>query len=355
MQALVVTPGEAHSTRVEDVPAVVPADGQVLLRTLEVGVCGTDREISEGLFGVAPEGEDRLVLGHEFLGVVEQDGNGFSRGDLVTGTVRRSCRQCLACEEGAPDACLTGRYVERGITRLHGYASELVAESPDQLIPIPRDLGRLGVLAEPSSICARGIRHALAVAGRQPWSKQRALVIGPGAIGMLATYLLRLEGFDTWTIGRGPTDSPKADLVRAAGAEYVSSQDTPAARLAEEIGGFDMIIEAAGDAQLMLDTLGLLRRNGVACLLGIDGHEKKICIDGPVLAVDSILQNRALIGSVNANRVDWEAAVDGLAKIRDRWPDALDAFVSLRTPPDRFEDAFSHRGVKATLEFSRLD
>jgi len=73
MEALVVTPGEAGSARVADVPAARPEPGQVTLRTLEVGVCGTDREISDGLFGRAPEGDDHLILGHELLGEVVED------------------------------------------------------------------------------------------------------------------------------------------------------------------------------------------------------------------------------------------------------------------------------------------
>src|SRR3954451_16815583 len=153
MQALVTHPGAARSTRVEEVPAVEARQGELLLRTLEVGVCGTDREIAEGLFGVAPEGEETLVLGHEMLGVVERDGHGFSRGDLVAATVRRSCGHCFACEEGAPDACDTGDYFERGITGLHGFSSELVAEAPETLVAVPASLGRLVVLAEPASIC----------------------------------------------------------------------------------------------------------------------------------------------------------------------------------------------------------
>jgi threonine dehydrogenase-like Zn-dependent dehydrogenase len=167
-------------------------EGEVLVRTLEVGVCGTDREISKGLFGVAPEGEQLLVLGHEALAVVEQDGYGFTRGELVTATVRRSCGHCIACAEGYPDSCLSGDYSERGITRLHGYDRELVAEDPKQLIAIPKSLGRLGVLAEPASICERALRHARAIGDRQPWQLERALVIDAGAIGLLMTYLLPL-------------------------------------------------------------------------------------------------------------------------------------------------------------------
>src|SRR5206468_6889147 len=171
-------------------------------RVLEVGVCGTDREMSEGLFGVSANG--RLVIGHEMLGVVDEGGHGFSRGDLVSATVRRSCGHCFACAEGAPDSCLTGDYVERGITRLDGFARELVIEDPAQLVAIPRSLGRLGVLAEPASICERALRHARTIGGRQPWQLERALVIGAGAIGLLTTYLLRLANVEVWTASLEP-------------------------------------------------------------------------------------------------------------------------------------------------------
>jgi threonine dehydrogenase-like Zn-dependent dehydrogenase len=76
MKALVAEPGVAHSTRVEDIDE--PKGEGVLLRMLEVGVCGTDREISEGEFGVAPDGGKQLVIGHESLAEVARDGHGFS-------------------------------------------------------------------------------------------------------------------------------------------------------------------------------------------------------------------------------------------------------------------------------------
>jgi threonine dehydrogenase-like Zn-dependent dehydrogenase len=349
MQALVVRPGEAHTTRVADVPQPPVRGGEVALRTLEVGVCGTDREISEGIFGVAPEGDDLLVLGHEFLGAVERDGHGFTRGDLVTAIVRRSCSHCLACSEGAPDSCLTGDYNERGITRLHGFARELVAEDPAQLIGIPRSLGRLGVLAEPTSICERGIRHARSIGGRQPWELQRALVIGAGAIGMLSTYLLRLAGLEVWTAARSHADDPRAELVAASGARYVSTAEQPLTSLREEVGGFDLVVEATGDAQVMVDSIAMLRRSGVACLLGIDPRHRPVELDGRVIGVDAILENRVVFGSVNANRMDWAAAVESLDRARVRWPDVLQEFVGLRVSLDRFAEAFEHKGVKATL------
>jgi glucose 1-dehydrogenase len=341
MQGLVVQPGTAGSARVGEVPDARAAANEVLLRVLEVGVCGTDREISHGIFGAAPEGEKLLVLGHESLSVVEQDGHGFTRGDHVTATVRRSCHHCIACEQGEPDSCLTGDYSERGITRLDGFARELVAEDATQLIPIPRSLGRLGVLAEPSSVCARAIRHARAIGNRQPWQLQRALVIGAGAVGMISTFLLRLEGLDVWTASLEPSNA----LVEAIGAHYVPTGSGDL----ESLGGFDLVVECAGDAQTMANSLGLLRRSGVACLLGIDPRKQQVSLDGPTIGVDAVLENRVLFGSVNAQRQDWVAAVDGLARAHERWPDELAQLVSLRVPLDRFAEAFDHRGGKATL------
>jgi glucose 1-dehydrogenase len=339
MQALVTRPGEAHSTRVDEVPA--PTGDGVLLRVLEVGVCGTDREISEGLFGKAASEGAELVLGHELLAVVERDAHGFAHGDLVTATVRRSCRRCVSCEEGSPDSCLTGDYSERGITRLDGFARELVVEDPAQVIAVPATLGRLGVLAEPTSVCARAIRHSLAIGGRQPWQLERALVIGAGAVGMLSTLLLRLEGIEVWTASLEPSN----DFVDAVGAHYVATGSVAL----DELGGFDLVIEAAGNAQLMADALGLLRRSGVACLLGIDPRKQTVGIDGPTLALDTILENRVLFGSVNSRREDWLAGVAALDEARTRWPEALEAFVGLRVPLDRFNEAFAFRGGKATL------
>jgi hypothetical protein len=103
---------------------------------------------------------------------------------------------------------------------------------------------------------------------------------------------------------------------------------------------------------MMVEAMQALRRNGVACLLGLDAHAHQIALDGTLLGVDFVIQNRVVFGSVNAHRVDWTTAVDSLESMRERWPDAMEQLVGLRVEPDRFSDAFGYRGVKATLQFS---
>jgi threonine dehydrogenase-like Zn-dependent dehydrogenase len=345
MQALVVTPGVDGSATVAEMPAPRPGPGELLVRPLEVGVCGTDREIAEGLFGIAPPGEERLILGHEVLARVAEGGHGFAAGDLVTATVRRSCGHCHACGEGAPDACSTGDYSEHGITRLHGFAAELAVVPAEHLIAVPEALRDVGVLAEPASICARAVRHALAVGSRQPWAPRRALVFGAGAIGMLCTYLLRLEGLDVTTTALEPAGSGKAQLVEASGATYLASSGG----LPEDPDGFDLVIVAAASADLSINVLRLLRRSGVALLLGVDARDRDVTVPGPAIGLDMILGNHAILGSVNANVVDWRAAMAGLEAARARWPGALERCVGLRTDLGDFARAFAFGGVKATV------
>jgi glucose 1-dehydrogenase len=343
MKALVVEPGRAGSARVADMP-VAAGDHEVSVRVLEVGVCGTDREIVHGLFGIAPDGEDLLVLGHEVLGVVERDGHGFLRGDLVSATVRRACGRCVACAEGSPDGCLTGAYLERGITRLHGFARELVSEDPAQLVLVPRELERLGVLVEPASDCVRALRHARSIRDRLPGQLRRALVTGAGTIGTLVTYLLRLDGVDVVTASR----EASRPIVEASGARYVSTAGTDL----EDLGTFDLVVECAGDAHLTAAALRLLDRSGVTCILGIDGRDQTVPVDGRTLGIDFVLENRVLFGSVNARRSDWDDAVTSLDAMRRRWPDALEQLIALRVPLDRFEEALAFPDGKATLVLS---
>jgi Zn-dependent alcohol dehydrogenase len=108
MRALTVRPGRANSTRLEEIPEPPRSDGSILVRARALGMCGTDREIVSGEYGWAPPGEDRLVLGHESLGVVEEapSGSGFAAGDLVVGIVRRPDPvPCPACAAGEWDMC----------------------------------------------------------------------------------------------------------------------------------------------------------------------------------------------------------------------------------------------------------
>src|SRR5438552_17955551 len=92
MKAVVVTPGQAGSGRLADVPKPQPKPGEVLVRVHEIGIDGTDAEILEGQYGEAPPGDDYLIIGHESLGRVETVTDGaedLAPGDWAVAMVRR--------------------------------------------------------------------------------------------------------------------------------------------------------------------------------------------------------------------------------------------------------------------------
>ncbi len=352
ISAVLVTPGTPGSARIGSVPEPTISGDELLVETLEVGVCGTDRTIVAGKYGSPPPGREHLVLGHEVVGRVRSGGHGFEEGDVVAATLRRGCGECENCAHGEVDACSTGRFTERGIVGLDGFAAEVFAEEPKNLLPVPSQLDRLGVLSEPMSVAERGWRHSLYVGQRQGWEPQRAIVLGVGAIGLLSVCLLRLSGIETWALARRGIDSERAELVRATGAKYVSSRDTPLTELAKEMGGADLILEAAGSAELAAEAITSLAPNGVLCLRGITPRPDQITVPADLLTGEIVVKNKTVIGSTNAAPVDWRQATSDLRTIHGRWPEVLERLVGLRVDPSDFAAALAYPGVKATIRFA---
>src|SRR5262245_43191499 len=120
MRAVAVFPAERKLRLVDHPAPAIERDTDVHLRILDVGVCGTDREIARFDYGTPPPGSPYLVIGHESLSQVIDVGDEVSSvapGQLVVTTVRRPCDRpdCPACRMGRQDFCVTGRFSERGI------------------------------------------------------------------------------------------------------------------------------------------------------------------------------------------------------------------------------------------------
>ena len=141
MRAVAVFPGDRTVKVTEHPEPRIERDTDVLLEILDVGVCGTDREIARFEYGLPPPGSPYLVIGHESLAEVVEVGAAVDRvrpDDLVVVTVRRPCGRpdCPACRVGRQDFCVTGDFTERGIKGAHGYLTERVVE--EERRPRPR-------------------------------------------------------------------------------------------------------------------------------------------------------------------------------------------------------------------------
>src|SRR6056297_972250 len=153
MQAVALRRGSSSPELVEK-PRPVPDAGEALVRTLRVGVDGTDHEILAGHHGDFPADDDHLVLGHEAVGVVaDPNGTRLEAGDVVVPTVRRRPNgENAYFERGEPDYAPDGQYVERGIVGAHGFMAEYFTSPAESLVEIPDSLAELGFLVEPASI-----------------------------------------------------------------------------------------------------------------------------------------------------------------------------------------------------------
>src|SRR5277367_2159738 len=223
MRALTVAPGIANSARLDDVAEPPVSDGAVLVRTLALGVCGTDRDIVAGDYGWPPPGQKRLVIGHESLGHVKEapSGCGFKPGDLVVGIVRRPDPvPCSACAVGEWDMCRNGRYTERGIKERNGFGSEYFRIESDFLVKIDPALGIAGVLLEPTSVVAKAWDHTERIGHRsRSWQPKTLLVTGAGPVGLLAALMGAQRGLDVHVLDHHDS-LPKRRLLDALGAIY---------------------------------------------------------------------------------------------------------------------------------------
>ena len=310
MRALTVIPGHEGSARLTEVPEPPADDGPVLVDTLAIGICGTDAEIVSGAYGWAPDGQERLVLGHESLGRVRKapEDSGLATGDLVVGIVRRPDPvPCANCEVGEWDMCRNGRYTERGIKERDGFASERYAIHPDFVVKVDPALGRLGVLLEPASVVAKAWEHVDRIGSRARWEPRKVLVTGAGPIGLLAAAMGVQRGLEVHVLDQ-VTDGPKPKLVAALGATYHHGS------VAQACAGADVVLECTGVGQLVFDALADLAPGGVACLTGVSSGGRQLVVDPGALNRGMVLGNEVVFGSVNANRRHYQQAADALAK-----------------------------------------
>ncbi|RQG98553.1 glucose 1-dehydrogenase [Natrarchaeobius oligotrophus] len=356
MKAIVVEPGTGEPALV-DVPRPEPTPGEALVRTLRVGVDGTDHEVIAGAHGDVPPGDDRLVLGHEAVGVVEDaNDTDLVEGQYVVPTVRRPPNGTSNefFDRAEPDMAPAGEYVERGIAGAHGFMAEYVTSPAEYLVPVPDALAPLGFLVEPISVTEKAVEHAVAARSAFDWRLESALVLGNGSLGLL-TLAMFADVYDvdrTYCLGRRDRPDPTIDLIDGLGATYVDSRETPVSEFADVHEPVDLVYEATGYPKHAFETIDALAPNGVGVLLGVP-EPWEFEIDGGRLHRELVLHNKALVGSVNSHRGHFESAVDTLAQLPEEF---LDDLVTGVYDLENFEAAFETGDdvVKTAVAFDKI-
>jgi len=355
MKAIAVTPATQALSLIDHLEPVLLTPTQVKCRILEVGVCGTDKDIIHFEYGMVPEGYDYLIIGHEALGEVIEVGSAVSRvkiGDLVIPSVRRPCQvsTCIACRNGYSDFCYSGQYQERGIKEAHGFMTEMIVDEEIYFNAVPWAIRDVAVLIEPMSIVEKAITQVMEIQTRLPWmgangatpvdqwTYRQAVVLGAGPVGILATMILVSAGFKVDVYSRSPKPNVKASLVESIGATYYSTETVPVDTLVQTLGSIDFVFEATGIAELAINVLEVLGNNAVFVFSGVSGIKGTMDIPMNLLIHDMVLKNQVIFGSVNANPKDFSDAIRDLEHFMQQWPDAVRALITSHRSIEDYQD-----------------
>ncbi|MBN8633198.1 MAG: zinc-dependent alcohol dehydrogenase family protein [Rhodobacterales bacterium] len=236
-----------------DIPAPRPSPGEVLVRVLAAGICGTDRHLFKGEFPCAPP----VTLGHEFSGEVIAAAEGVSipLGTRIACDPNIACGTCEQCLRGRVNLC--ARNVAIGIHRDGGFA-ELAVIPAHRAIPVPGLHPHHAALAEPLACTLHGIDLGAPIPG------ERVIVLGGGIIGLLAVQLARNAGADVTLVTRHPA---KRDLAMTVGATHAVATEAEAHALWPQ--GADLVLECAGVVETVEMAPRLTRAGGRVVVLGV--------------------------------------------------------------------------------------
>lgn len=282
MRAFVVTsPGRAE---VQDVDPPVAGPGQVVIEVARAGLCGTDAEFFTGAMAYLHQGHAAypMRLGHEWIGTVREAGDGVDDawvGRRVTGDTMLPCGRCARCLAGRGHLCADRSEV--GIRKgWPGALAERLAMPVASLHVVPDALDdTASALAEPG---ANALRAELA-ADLRPG--QRILILGAGAIGLMAGLFARAQGAEVHVLARSARSIGFARSLGLAGVWTRS--ELP--RIP-----FDVALEASNDPDLPALAAELVEPGGRVVYIGLSGEPS--LVDTRTLALKEVTAAGVLSG-----------------------------------------------------------
>lgn len=369
MKAVAVFPRTREVRVIEQEAPHITESDQVKLRILDIGICGTDKEICSFEYGTPPPGSDYLVIGHESLGEVIEIGPAVSKvnvSDLVVTTVRRPCPhpECRPCRSGYPDFCITGDYTERGIKGEHGFLAEYVVDHERYMHVVPSELRDVAVLTEPLTIAEKALDQVRQIALRLPWLNSAipedvrhltltTVVLGAGPVGLLGAMTLLVAGFDTFVYALPPAPNPGSDIVEAIGGKYFSQGKVPVEAQKALLGRIHLVYEATGVSHLAFEALKMIGPNSIFVMTGVPGLKGPIEVDADLLMRNIVLKNQIVFGTVNASSENFDEAIRDIGVFNQRWPEALRALITSRSSPEEAPGVLLGKigGIKNVITF----
>lgn len=251
-----------------DVARPVAGPGQVVIEVAATGICGTDLHIVADEFVSDPP----VIMGHEVTGYVRELGDGVDEAwqgrRVAPETYFVTCDLCPRCLEGRRNLCPTRRSIGSHVNG--GFAPYVVIPARN-LHPVHASVGEhAGALYEPLACVANALCDPGVVS-----PGDSALVIGPGAMGILAAQVLRAQGADVLLSGTA-RDAGRLELARTLGIRTIDAADAEAAAPGP---GFDLAVDCSGAAPGIRTGLRAARKGGRYVQIGVAGKPVEFDID----------------------------------------------------------------------------
>jgi alcohol dehydrogenase len=222
-----------------DYPTPTRPAGEALIKPHLVGICNTDIEITRGYMGF------QGVLGHEFVGTVQESDDPEWVGKRVVGEINAACRRCPACLRGDESHCPNRTTL--GIDRRDGAMAEAFTLPESCLYPVPESVSdEQAVFVEPLAAALEIVQQS------HIRPTDRVAVIGDGKLGALIVQVLRLTGCDLTLLGHHPE---RWDLFRRQAITCMHSDDAPDPT-------FDVVVECTGQPGGLATARRLIRPRG---------------------------------------------------------------------------------------------
>jgi alcohol dehydrogenase len=293
MRALVYT--QPNEMQLLERPQPDAAPGEVVLKIEAVGICGSDMH---AYHGHDPRRKPGLVLGHEFVGRVEASAAaGFERGTRFTGNPLITCGVCEYCAQGRNNLCSNRTMV--GMTRPGAFA-DFMSIPAASLIAMPQRMPAVtAALTEPAATAWHAINLSMRALAR-PLHEGRALVIGGGAIGMLAALLLKRMGVQRLAVTE-LNALRRASIEQHVGCEAIDprQQSLPEAT-------YDYVMDAVGSKITRTQAFAAIKPGGVVMHVGLQDWASEIDMRKLTLA------EITLLGTYTYTTADLRATVDAL-------------------------------------------
>jgi 2-desacetyl-2-hydroxyethyl bacteriochlorophyllide A dehydrogenase len=334
-------PNEINLSEAE-IPIV--KDDEVLVKTLQVGICGTDQKMFKGTYSGVHKYP--VVPGHEWIGEIQEIGckvrDGFNTGDRVIGSVSMWCGECLPCQTGNSKGCQ--RLTHFGLST-NGAAREYFTIKPKFLFKIPSNIDvDTGVLVEPLSVAYHGLELI-----KNPLPFNSIAVFGAGPIGLSFIAMAKMMGVKK-VISIDFLENRLEAAKRQGAHIQINGRDEPIEQIMRDTQrmGVDLCIDAAGGVDgyppAIHTALKTVRKSGKLLLVGY--------YHNPItLQLEEIVDKGIILqGKIPGAHIVFQKVIDLLSSSKTNIRDIITSHFSLPNAEIAFKAASQkEREIKVVI------